>query len=431
VSLLPPYTSLRHLLEVVRRNHVKALLFPITALVVSSKTWIWFQFSDVPDLFLTNDSGNYLKTANDFWVAYFEENRSEVSLLIAPGFSFFVYLLLKVVDINQIPLLLSLLPVFIAIITYRVFRVISKRLAVLSYIYIICEPVLFFESFYLLSDTFFLLLLALMALTISRNLTNGNLLGQIFLGIITGFAILTRPVFFYFPIIVAIYLLFWRRDLVRTFLLSTIIGLGISISWISHNYVDFKVPVVSSVQYKNLILGEVAGIRTLAEGISYREVLRQENELLFDYLGESPSPKDVSSFNTQRFVDVLKDNPAFFVLAHLRGSGMLLFGIGSEAIRNIVGSYSPIVGKIAVVSSGIVTLFVGLYFLAQLFVILINLSRLTHLASFLILFISYFFIVSSGATAYSRFRIPLMLAICIIVFSPRELLVKRRVVNAT
>lgn len=427
-----PFPAQRKLVIQVLRNHfTRAVLLPVSVLVVLIKTLIWLRVSQSPELFLTNDSGNYVKMAQNFWSSYFSGDRSEISLLIAPGFPFLLSGFFEIGLIHQVPLALSLLPIPIGLLVYRLFRSKSKQLAALSYLYIICEPVLFFESFYVLSDTLFLLLLTGMATVVSHKQFKESLLLQSVLGLLLGFAVLTRPVFLYFPLLCFIFLLVWRRQYVKSSLLPITLGLGIATSWILYNYSEFRVPVVSSVQYKNLILGEVAGIRELADKIPYREVLVEENLLLTEALGVSPSPMQVSEFNTKRFLNVSRQHPLYFFLNHIRGSMMILFGVGSGAIRGITDQYFPVLGTFSVILSVMITSVVGVRFLFRYVAMVIKSPSLTLFASCSMIFVTYFLIVSSGATAYSRFRIPLMFAICIVVFSPKEILFRNKDEHAT
>ena len=184
-------------------------------------------------------------------------------------------------------------------------------------------------------------------------------------------------------------------------------------SWIIRNEAFFNVPVISSVQYKNLILGEVAGIRTLAEGKTLQQIYMEENEMQVDYIGSSPTPNESYDYNQDRFREVVSESPHYFALSHLKGAFLILFGFGSESISNVLkfGDRS-FVDIVIFLSAGFSTLLGSAFIFASVYALLFMPPMRPWLLT-----AAYFLVVSGGATAYSRFRIPILMIVAFIIFS--------------
>lgn len=391
---------------------IKHRFFQIVMGTVLLKLVVWAFINNDLSRFTTNDSQNYLLASQTFSESYSNTVDNQLSLLIAPGFPVVLMLLQTFFSLSTISLLLSLTPVVVAIILYPVFQSYFPKFALAAASFILLEPVLFFESYYILTDSFFLFLIALLIRILVLLKQSSSIVLSSSVGLLVSFACLNRSIILYLPLAAFGYLIIFQRKLIKRFVPALLIFIAICGAWILRNTNVYEVSVISSVQYKNLILSEVGGMRMLESGQSYSEVLEEEGNLITKSLGSSSTPREEYAYARERFIEVLKESPEFFVLNHLRGGAGILFGNGSGAITNSLNSAPQWIISFVMVLSTIFSVFSGLLYLLSSFYALYRKLNVSDL----ILFSTYFLLVSSGAVAYSRFRIPIIPFMLIIFF---------------
>jgi hypothetical protein len=405
--------------RVVLLNHISHLLWTYTGLIFLLKILIWLTNSDSINAFQTNDSLNYLSASKAFYSSYLSANRESVGLLIAPGFPSLLIVLQLLLPDHFIPLVLSTIPILSALILFQAFKNLSKSLATFSYIYVISEPVLFFESFYILSDSFFLLLISMTIWLIIRYQENACLLSKFILGAFVGFTTLTRPMLLYFPLALLFLLFIFSRRTFKYWYPSFLVYGLVVVVWVGHNYQSFEVPVISSVQYNNLILGEVVGMK-IAEGEgNYEEVILAEDERRREALGDDPSPRDLYSYNSSRFNQVLFEGPWWLFVSHIRGVVAILFGFGEESISQVLGNLPSQFVLVVLVYSVLFSSSISVFLLYRVIQMLPRMTKIPPGILLACFYLSYVLLVSGGATAYSRFRIAVIPAIAFIILYPK------------
>ncbi|MBM3744054.1 MAG: glycosyltransferase family 39 protein [Actinobacteria bacterium] len=397
-----------HLLRVIKHP-----LFPIVITTVLLKLILWTFINNDVSRFTTNDSQNYLLASQTFADTYSNSVKDQLSLLIAPGFPFLLMVLQVFFGISTISLILSLIPIFVAVILYPLFQTYFPKFALIAASFILFEPVLFFESYYILTDTFFLLLVAVSIRILVSLQKSPNLLLATVLGFIVSFACLNRSIVLYLPFAAFAYLVAFQRKFIKRLVPVLLVFVTICGAWILRNIHVYDVPVVSSVQYKNLINSEVAGMRALELRQSYAEVIQAEGKLSTEMLRDDATPREEYQYAQKRFIEVLKESPEFFILNHLRGAAGILFGNGSGTISNALTGSPPWVTNTIIAISTAISTSSGLLFLLSL---LYALYRRLEIGDW-ILFIVYFLLVSGGAVAYSRFRIPVIPLMVLIFFT--------------
>ncbi len=408
-------------------SSLNVLLTSITFVVLIMKLIIWIHLSEKDNSFKTSDSYNYLRMASRFFPNYFSDNNDVTSLLISPGYPFFLWFVNHLIPTKYISLFSSIIPLFVALVIYRILKRKSLRIASMAYLLTITEPVLFLESFYMLSDTFFLLVVTLASLLFIRCLNQDHLGYWIGLGVILSFSALVRPVALYLPILALLYLSISYRHHLKRFLVAGAVYVLIVSTWIIRNFLLFDVPVLSSVQYENLVSGEVVGIRASAENQSFDAISDEETMLSQDNLGYSPTPRQKYSYNSDRFLEVIRKHPDDFVLSHLLGTFRILFGYGRGVTTEVFSNFNPPVYELfSLYSFGFTILLSGSF----LFFSIISFKN-CKIVRLLFMYCAYFLLLSSGATSYSRFRIPIIVAMIVICCIGFEKLSQRRRLEKT
>ena len=376
----------------------------ISLLVVISKLFVWALNLKHPEVFMSNDSYSYLATAKNPWEGYFSIPNQfyDQRLRIVPGYPLIIFLL-SWLDIKYFYLLSSFIPIAVGAIFYKTFSKELPQTSKLVYLFLILDPALYFESFKVLSDSFFLLLMVLIIYFTKKCISEKSYKYSIFAGLIFGYSVLVRPIAYYLPFIVLIIFAATRSEHFKRILVLTLIAIIIPTAWIGKNYYEYGVTILSSVQGTNLIIGEVAGVRALAENKSYEEIIADEDILKSAQLPRDATAKQVYQYDVSRAKNVLPNHPLQLLKLHIVGVAKILFGPGKMTISELLPFMPISVTKLVIYLSGAISILFGSFSLIAIAIYFYR-SKTYFLLS---IYEIYFLVLASGSTAYSRFRIPI------------------------
>ncbi len=358
---------------------------------------------------LEPDSTRYINLASNFFHNYFssKDTVSEDSFLITPGYPLFLNILGSL-EIRQIVFIQFCILGLTQFLLYRILsKLFTDRIALLGLILYLFESSSNLESFHILTETLFSLFFVGFVYLFFD--VNESKLMPIFAGIIIGVSILVRPVGQVLILPLFVILLITRLRFKTGVCL--IIAIAILSGWTLRNNAVFEVPQVSGIQSFNLMYYEGAGAASIASSQTLEVLQDRETRKQIAVIGESPSMSDRVDYQQQRGLFLIQNNIPGFLEMHLRGVFKILLGPGSATIDKISSELnldSSITLAYKVLSIGLSSVMSLLSFIAIALIIRRRFKNVDYRylylsSSFLLMLIS-----SSGASAYSRFRVPLV-----------------------
>ena len=354
------------------------------------------------------DSFRYLNLSRDFFENYFSQSASLAAFDTSPGYPFILYLLGNFTP-KQIVLTQFLI---LAISQFLLFRILIKHF---SYNYSVCGLFLFTlesstntSSFKILSESWLLFLLIFLLYVISKD--SSSFLIKLLSGFALGMAILVKPIaqFIFCTLVIAALCNF---NQIRRLLPATLACLAILVSWLSFNYAKYEVPQVSGIQSYNLLYYEGSGAKSFRSGSPLMEVQANEFDLEHEFSMVNTDVAKIVNYREEQGFSLIFQNFSGFLEMHVVGIFKILFGPGSATISQITGHFpfsnlSKIIFEIASLFSS------SLQALGSAIALLFVFPRTFKERRFLLFLAAFSFVVlliiSSGANAYSRFRVPLV-----------------------
>jgi 4-amino-4-deoxy-L-arabinose transferase-like glycosyltransferase len=364
--------------------------------------------------FLTPDSPSYLSVASNLQEAYFDPNSPlfDLGLLRTPGYPAFIKLVSAVADERLWAVILVQVAMGVGTVwlTYllglRLFGLLSARLAALS---LAVDPISIALASYVQPEVLFTLLLVAGALMWVRGLQERSWVWGVAAGTAFGVSVLVRPVALYL-IIVLLPVSWFLHGGARTKRLAFAGSLLLAFAapaggWIVHNAQMTGVPILSTTQSVNLLLNGAAGALAEHEELSLAQaraiLIRLAEERAGPHLNEAERSRIASSLA----VETLLRYPMGTAKTWLKGAARMLLGPGRIELLRLIGVGG---GAWAVVLVGFEFLVLAAILAGGAWGIrvLARERRWWELTVVLVL-VLYFLIVSSGAQAYSRFRVPI------------------------
>ena len=358
------------------------------------------------------DTLDYLTYGKNFWTVFFDRELifGELGLIRTPAYPFLLYIIggenwIIVTLIHNLFVIGTSL-----LILQVVSKFSSKKIAGISALIPILDPGVFIESTYLLTETM-LMFLIIFAIWIPFISHKNILRGTVFAVTILIIPLIKPIAIFFIPF------LFWHY---RTFTLCkfhtlffiSIIPIGGLFLYTAKNFFIYGVPRISSIDSLSLLYYEGAYLESLASGIDLAEVqaaLSIEEKQLHT---EGSSVRGIIDFRTERGVELIRENLIYVPYARVIGLVKLLFGVGAASIRNWFPTFPQEV-IFSIIGVGIVFL-IAVNIATFIGVLSIIFKRNRAFIPILLLFFVAL-ILSSGASAYSRFRVPLVPMIAIFV----------------
>jgi len=360
-------------------------------------------------ILLENDSTRYLDLSTNLSTKFFGESLRESgdSFYVTIGYPAFLRLLnfasLKGIVTFQFLLLATAQFLLYLILSKRF----SKKIATVGLLLYLAESSSFVESMHVLSETVFTLFFVWFLYLFSK--PKGLLVIWVWTGTMLGIAILMRPVGQ--VVLVALLLLLLtganRKKLVVVFLAAILIPAG----WIARNQIVFDVPQLSGIQNLNLLYYEASGALALESSKPLSVVQAYEDSRERSLLGESPQIADLVEYRQDRAVDIISTNPLGLIELHAIGVAKILFGPASSSMREIISTFSSsnyIFVSIQGLSIALNTVLASLTVGALFWIFTHRGRRNDELLLLCSITFTLLLISSSGANAYSRFRVPLV-----------------------
>lgn len=381
----------------------------ISCILLSLITKVYILTRLPKQILLENDSTRYLELSTNLSSNFFGEGLRENgdSFYVTIGYPAFLRLLnfasLKEIVTVQFFLLAAAQFLLYLMLSKRF----SKKIAIIGLLLYIAESSSFVESMHVLSETVFTLFFVGFLYLFSK--PKGSSVIWVWTGTMLGIAILMRPVGQ--VVLVALLLLLLtsanRKKLLVVFLAAVMIPAG----WIARNQIVFDVPQLSGIQNLNLLYYEASGALALESSKPLSVVQAHEGSRERSLLGESPQIGDLVEYRQERALHIIGSNLLGLIELHAIGVVKILFGPASSSMREIVSTFSS--------SNYIFTAIQGLSLALNALLAMLTVGALTWIftqkgrrkdeilllcaMTFTLLLIS-----SSGANAYSRFRVPLV-----------------------
>jgi len=267
----------------------------------------------------------------------------------------------------------------------------------------------------LLTEITSAVLIALTAWTVYRVMTKpgDGLLMSAVAGFFGGCAVLVRPVaiLYFVPLSICMFLTL-RRSALRPVLVFVTCFLLLPLLWATRNFVEGDYFGMSTIGAEDLLYYRAAGALAIQQpGIYLANVLQVREELENQACSDldGANERDCSqvtetqraSYSTHKGMSIILRNPLSYLRSTVLALAYIVFGGGTEALSRI-SNVSPRTAEYIVLLFTVPEAFlayVGCWYW----------YRHDRKACYLLVFtIAYFLIISAGAEAYSRFRVPVM-----------------------
>jgi hypothetical protein len=399
-------------------KHLPALALVVLSILVKT-VWLW----SIPSqsTLMEMDSVRYLRISESFWTIFFASKVDPDSFFITPGYPLF----LSIFPSGNIKLMIFAQFLVLGISQIIIFKLVLKytsiKIAYFGLSLFLLESSSGLESFNLLTETLFNFVFVLFLFLLgSRESKNLVLCAS---GLALGSALFVRPVGQILLIPLLLMLAFKTRR--KQIALVLLIAVAVSSTWIIRNQIVFGVPQLSGIQSLNLLQYEGAGAFAKENDISLKEAQTTETQLEINDVGQNSSIRSIVEYRVDRGIELIVTNPVGFVELHVEGAAKILLGPGSANISK----FTTHLGLSEVVKDFLKVLIVSMRLLITF---LVCLSIYIALRTRIFLPIQFYSIVSwililissGGASAYSRFRVPLIpleiIIICIGLSNPTQ-----------
>jgi 4-amino-4-deoxy-L-arabinose transferase-like glycosyltransferase len=427
---------------------LKLVLFLAFMLRSALALAVWLLLQDAT-AFYAKDTGSYLQPAIELATAGSFTTYGTPELFRTPGYP----LLLSVaVWFGQVEIITIALQILLGCGTvYLVFLLANElfadaRSATWSALSFSLEPLSLLSSNWLLSDALFTTLLAAALYCLIHFINNRNAIRLWLAALLFAAAVYVRPIGYFLPLVLTLTILLWgirkrEKKLVFQSLLFCAISFALIGAWQLRNKIQTGYAGFSSAVEYNLYFHQVAALRARELQLPFYQVM---NEMGFysreQYLCQNPEQQNWPVAQQYEFmrnegVKATWRNPLAAANIYLHGLVISLFDPGASEYLRLFRLY-PKSGRTlnGVVSDGIIattinlittkpllcTLTVGLGLMLLLYYgfSLLGLKACAtqqNLALWLLLTTGIYLLALSGGTlAASRFRLPVMIIVCVL-----------------
>ncbi len=368
--------------------------------------------SNSTSLFLEPDSFKYLKVAENYssYLGFSQDQGNWDFFLISPGYPLF----LKILGTSNFKLILSCQVLLLAFTQIGIYLTsksfLGKKIALVTLTLFVLESSSNLSSISLLSETLFSALFALVVVKVLRqNSLQISYKQAILLGTLLGITILIRPIGQVLLLSFLVLLANLKsRKLILTILLSS---LCVTSLWSLHNKISYNSLQISGIQSFNLLYFEGVGAKSMALDRNLSDLQSEEIEReKISYPGLRPI-NEIVNYRIDRAKDLILDYKSGFISMHLQNIPKMMLAPGNASISRISTKFGfPRELEFALKALGILIaasllIFAGFGFTSILF----KRNRESRVE---VLFLSLIIIItvaaSTGANAYSRFRVPIV-----------------------
>lgn len=354
------------------------------------------------------DSFDYLASAKSLLAGHgFLGEDNKIETVRTPGFP----LLIALFGARTVPVIVlqHLIEVAIAALLYLfVVKRTDDRLAamVASLAFALDVPSIHIAN-KLLSETVFT---ALLYVVFVMALQRRNLIA---IALLSGAIVLVRPIaLFYFVVLLVFFL--WQRVEARRLIIFTLVALVPPLGWAARNWAHTGVFTVASVGSINLLVYRAAGTLTIAHGGEFDSDFRDEEFDLIDQADQTierelkvrDAQEDLPDAVRAQYygrigLHIIAQHPVAFVELTIRGIAINLFD-NSWADMAMVSALDPDLLRWTI------TLQPVLLFVFALIGVLALWSSDRPMALLIAMTAVYFIVMSAGAEAEARFRVPVV-----------------------
>lgn len=232
-------------------------------------------------------------------------------------------------------------------------------------------------------------------------------------GLVGGCAALVRPVgiLYFVPLSICLFLALKRRALRPILILGASFFL-LPMLWTTRNYVEGNYFGLSTIGADDILYYRAAGALAMQQPGNYlanvariRDVLSNQTcadlERIYKRECAQVTESQIASYSARKGIGIILRNPVSYLRSSLLALAYIVFGGGAEALS-----------RISHINPGMAEYIVLLFTVPEACLALVGCWYWyrcdRNLCYVLVLTIVYFLVMSAGAEAYSRFRIPVM-----------------------
>lgn len=389
-----------------RKNQI---LFYIAFSILIIKYYFLFEYLNFSS-FESSDSSDYLSASKNLENTYlnFSGLVDPISLSRLPIYPIFLNVFSSKLLVISIQIFLQLIMGVICILIIRkTLKITNSFLNIVIFLLIQVESSLFVYSYRILSEILFsFILLLLIYMIILKTEKKNNVMLIIFVTILTILIMLIRPTAIALLFVFLSMSIFEKKRIL--FVSLSLLSILVYGSYSYLNYTKSGIFVYSTTQNSNLFEYEGVPAKAISRSVSKQEIQKEESELKHIALGENPTLKESNNYHRTRGLELILENKYSFLKLHIVGVFKVLYGpnkleleqifsdegrLNLTKIQSTIILYSSIVMTFIISSLGIFGAF--LYF------------RKNYIYRLMSLTILSFLILSSGGSAYGRFRTPI------------------------
>lgn len=400
-----------------------------------------------PNAFYAKDTWSYLQPAIEWMTNGSFTAQGEPELFRTPGYAVLLSVGIKLGQIEFVTIALQIL--LSCATTYLVFRIAielfaNERTAIWSALAYCLEPLSIISCSWLLSETLFGVLLAAALLSLFTFVAHRKLKWLILSSLLFAAAAYVRPIGYYLPLVITFIFLLWsitKRDwsLLKPALLFCLISVALMSIWQFRNYRQTGFAGFSIAMSYNTYFHQVAALRASEQNRPFYEVMEEMG--FYDrekYLQAHPEQRNWPL--AERYEFMRREGlmatwraPLLATKIYTRGLIIATFDPGAAEYLRLFQFY-PRSGRLlnTMVNDGLfavvktiitqqpllfgLTAILGLWLLGYYGLALIGLTRQTLTLPLLLLVTTglYQLALAGGTLASARFRMPVMIVVCIL-----------------
>lgn len=406
------------------KNKISKRSIYLILVIIITKILVGFYLENSnPKFFFSSDSYSYIEPAKEICESgKFNDINKNPEITRTPGVSIFLLpsVCYDLNIINYIFLLNLIMILLAAYFSYKTIKLVNIKISpVFVFLIFLIDPTLSKHQFNILSDIIFLFWFTLTLYLLFYGLKNNNFLYFFF-----GFVLITldtfiRPITLYLPYYLLIFFMLsyslnssFRVKFKYPLILATVLGLVFHLAltqlWTYRNYKATGIKEFTYIKALNNYLYKTAGIIAKNQKRDFLDV-----HIEFKNNVKNFSKDEFIIFSNNEIKKAIVNHPFETIMVGIEGAIMTLFTPGT-------GQYSrmfKISGKNYEISKNIL-LGVGLiWVIIMASFALYGIIKMDKNIFFLIgaLIFAYLLLASSGPMSYSRFRIPFMPLLIILI----------------
>lgn len=358
------------------------------------------------------DSEGYLSLASNLHGAYFNQNMefNELTLLRTPGYPLF----LAVLNSNKILVIATQLILHIVITFLTLFiskltlGISNSKTGILAFLIVQIEISMLVYSYLILTEILFTCVLMVLLYLILKTMKNEKFsISSIgFFTLLLFLLLMIRPIGIAISAIFMILIVLVQNKKVFIYLFTIVLGLSLSYS--TYNLITKHVFTMSTSQNFYLFIYQGVASKSLTIGENLESVSDAEVALRDSLLGDGATYSQIDSYNRNRALNLITENKVSFLKLNASGIFKLLYSPNRTELIKLLSDGNRI--KFSEnISNLIIFLAASITFVISTLGIIgaIKHFRKSDYHRVLAVTLFIFIILSSGANAYARFRVPI------------------------